>query len=450
MLLPFKGKHLQLYHTFSEGSPYKDKTIIIADGSVRSGKTAVTGKLFSDYILRMAHKYPGVSSAVFGQSQSSAIENVINPFIIPELDYMGLRYTRPSRTNPLVIYDGKYEIVIEVKGAQLSNSFTRVKGRTYLCALVDEGTEASHNMIPMLETRLSLPDSKLIINTNPDKPSHYIKTDMIDRVGFGRDDIMYYHFTLDDNPYIEDSVKDKLKKSFSGVFYDRYILGKWVVIEGKIYDNYISAKNVKEFDLEESWEYYLGLDFGWNDACAIVFMAYDRPNDTYYVIDEFIESHVSLTSMGDLMVGKSVKGAFGHKCIQHKNILANGLTGIWSGTEASQSRQEASGASSKSTILANYPQLKGIFKIKHHYVDYSIMSVYNHVENKLFVHPRCKKVDRDFNNWMYPEKDGEFIGEKPDPSRANHKFSNSMDAIRYLVDTITPTKQKSKIKVGFN
>ena len=450
MLLPFKGKHLQLYHTFSEGSPHAHRDGVIADGAVRSGKTAVAAKLFKDYIMRMAVKYPGVNCAIFGQSHSSAMENVVNPYIIPELEYEGIRFKHPSKTNPLVIFDDKHEIVVEIKGMQLANSFTRIKGRTYTCTLIDEGTEASPNMIQMLETRLSLPDSKMIITTNPDKPNHYLKTDIIDKIGDGGKDYSYYHFMLDDNPYIDEKVKDKLRRSFSGVFYDRYILGKWVVIEGKIYDNYLTAKNVKEFDLDESWEYYLGLDFGWNDACAIVFMAYDRPNDTYYVIDEFIESHVSLTSMGDLMVGKSVKGAFGHKCIQHKNILANGLTGIWSGTEASQSRQEASGASSKSTILANYPQLKGIFKIKHHYVDYSIMSVYNHVENKLFVHPRCKKVDRDFNNWMYPEKDGEFIGEKPDPSRANHKFSNSMDAVRYLVDTITPTKQKSKIKVGFN
>ena len=40
---------------------------------------------------------------------------------------------------------------------------------------------------------------------------------------------------MDDNPYLPDDIKRRYESMYSGVFYDRYIRGEWVVAEGRIY-----------------------------------------------------------------------------------------------------------------------------------------------------------------------------------------------------------------------
>ena len=46
---------------------------------------------------------------------------------------------------------------------------------------------------------------------------------------------LHLHFTMDDNPALAPEVRARYERQFSGVFYDRYILGLWVVAEGLIY-----------------------------------------------------------------------------------------------------------------------------------------------------------------------------------------------------------------------
>ena len=49
---------------------------------------------------------------------------------------------------------------------------------------------------------------------------------------------------MDDNLSLSEKVKDRFKRMFSGVFYQRYILGLWVIAEGLIYSMFNEDEHV--------------------------------------------------------------------------------------------------------------------------------------------------------------------------------------------------------------
>jgi PBSX family phage terminase large subunit len=70
--------------------------------------------------------------------------------------------------------------------------------------------------------------------TNPDNPYHFLKTEVLDNPKFAPD-LTVLQFTLDDNPNIDEDEKRRIKASQIGVYYQRFILGRWIASEGAIY-----------------------------------------------------------------------------------------------------------------------------------------------------------------------------------------------------------------------
>jgi PBSX family phage terminase large subunit len=48
--------------------------------------------------------------------------------------------------------------------------------------------------------------------------------------------ILHLHFTMEDNPSLDDAIKKRYERLYSGVFYRRFILGQWAQAEGRVYD----------------------------------------------------------------------------------------------------------------------------------------------------------------------------------------------------------------------
>ena len=49
---------------------------------------------------------------------------------------------------------------------------------------------------------------------------------------------------MDDNLNLNPEYVENQKKLYTGVFYDRKILGKWKVAEGLVYDTFDERKNI--------------------------------------------------------------------------------------------------------------------------------------------------------------------------------------------------------------
>jgi PBSX family phage terminase large subunit len=91
------------------------------------------------------------------------------------------------------------------------------------------------SIIDMIDTRLSNPHSMGFASMNPSHPTHKLKK-WIDRAEAGDKNYYSLHFTLDDNPYVDEDYKQRIRDSLSGLFYKRNYLGLWCLAEGAIFD----------------------------------------------------------------------------------------------------------------------------------------------------------------------------------------------------------------------
>jgi PBSX family phage terminase large subunit len=144
-------------------------------------------------------------------------------------------------------------------GAPDVSAVTTIQGSTLAYAYVDEAVCIPEPFWKMLETRLSVPGAQLFATANPEGPMHWLKKQYIDRPDVH--DINTFQFTLDDNPVLDEAYKKAIKASFTGVFYQRYILGNWCLATGAVFDGWDDL-NVYEKDYPQPNFYCAALDYG--------------------------------------------------------------------------------------------------------------------------------------------------------------------------------------------
>lgn len=126
------------------------------------------------------------------------------------------------------------------------------------------------------------------MNCNPQGPFHWFKTDYIDKAE--EKNILVLHFTMEDNLSLSDRVKETFKRTFTGVFYQRNILGLWVMAQGVIYDMFDRLKHVVDDPppLERN-QNYISIDYGTQNAT--VFLLWQKGKDgIWYCTKEYYYS----------------------------------------------------------------------------------------------------------------------------------------------------------------
>lgn len=155
--------------------------------------------------------------------------------------------------------------LIYLEGVNDARAESKIRGMTLQGAYCDELTLFTEDFFSMLLSRLSCPGAKLISTTNPDSPQHWLKVKYIDR--YEKLDMLCVQFLIDDNPYLDPDYIANLKKEYSGVYYDRFILGLWKTADGLIYRQFadnpehwmIDSVNTQQIDFIS-----IGIDFGGN------------------------------------------------------------------------------------------------------------------------------------------------------------------------------------------
>lgn len=128
--------------------------------------------------------------------------------------------------------------------------------------------------------RCSVDGSKFWFNCNPDGPYHWFKTNWIDKQE--EKNILYLHFTMDDNLSLSENIKKRYTGMYSGIFYQRYILGLWVVAEGIIYSMFDKEKHIVKASGYQYKEYYISCDYGTQNAT--VFGLWGKVNDNLHIM----------------------------------------------------------------------------------------------------------------------------------------------------------------------
>ena len=265
-----------------------DWKYLILSGAVRSGKTYVDNYLFL-LELRRVHQLANVRHdpkpqyILAGYSSNTIYTNVISSL----QSQFGIE---------LPVYrHGHYHLFgVDIVPAYTGSArgMNAIRGMTSYGAYVNETSLSTHDVFQEILDRCSVPNARVLCDTNPDNPQHWLKVDYIDKSNEPKNRIKAFHFTIDDNPTLDPTYVSTLKAvTPSGMYYDRSILGLWVTGEGAIYKDFDERKMVINRDkLPNDLTYMAGVDWGFDHPTAIEVIGHDDKGN-YYLVDEAYGRH---------------------------------------------------------------------------------------------------------------------------------------------------------------
>lgn len=250
---PFSKKQKQLLYWWQDGSPHKDKVIVIADGSIRSGKTIACIVSFLQFSQL---NFNGEAFIIAGKTIGALKKNVIKP-MLQILEAWGWEYNYNRSENYIEVGNNVYYMY----DASNEASQDKLQGLTAAGAYADEVALFPRSFVDQMIGRCSIEGAKIFLNCNPGNPNHYINQEFILKAK--EKNALHLHFTMDDNLSLSAKVKDMFYKMFTGVFFKRYILGLWAVTDGLVYQQFADEK--EKYILDEIPEIIFsiaGIDFG--------------------------------------------------------------------------------------------------------------------------------------------------------------------------------------------
>jgi PBSX family phage terminase large subunit len=184
---------------------------------------------------------------------------------------------------------------IYLEGVNDIRAEQKIRGMTLQAAYCDELTLFTEDFFSMLLSRLSMPNAKLLGTTNPDTPSHWLMKKYISR----QDELnlKIWNFYLDDNDTIPKETINDMKREYTGVFYDRFILGKWVAAEGLIYTQFANDKEkyiVDNVDIRKLQSVHIGIDYGASQSkTAFIAVGFTFGYDNLIVLEEYTSKGIN-------------------------------------------------------------------------------------------------------------------------------------------------------------
>lgn len=259
---------------------YDNWKILINYGAKRSGKTVIDNDLFLYELKRvkqlaneLGDDYPMYILA--GYSSKTIHNNVLQ-----ELSKrFGLEFKFDKH--------GSFELF----GVKVITAYTGsiggvagIRGMTAYGAYINEASIANRVVFDEIVSRCSVKGSRIICDTNPDNPEHWLKKEFIDNKN-KEAKIKTFHFTIDDNTFLDDDyIQSRKANTPTGMLYDRNILGLWVAGEGMVYKDFNKdTMSIKVSELPGNLHYYCGVDWGFEHYGSIVVFGDDDKGNTYLI-----------------------------------------------------------------------------------------------------------------------------------------------------------------------
>lgn len=252
---PFSKKQLAVLTWWCNKSVAKDKFGIICDGAIRSGKTLCMSISFISWAF---YFFSDSSFALCGKTISSLKRNVIVP-LIPVLNSLGFKCDFKISKNYLEIAKEKVKNRFYIFGGRDESSASLIQGMTLSGVLFDEVALMPRSFVEQAIARCSVKNAKFWFNCNPEHPFHWFYNEWI--LKKDEKNMLYIHFKMEDNPSLPKEVIKRYKSLYSGVFYERFIDGKWVVADGIVYPMFDAKRHIKKCETTFS-KYYLSCDYG--------------------------------------------------------------------------------------------------------------------------------------------------------------------------------------------
>lgn len=279
---PFSKKQMQVL-TWWRHPVHSKKETIICDGSVRAGKTLI---MSLSYVLWAMTEFNNEQFGMAGKTIGSFRRNVLRTLKII-LWGRGYKVHDNRSENVITVSKGGKTNYFFIFGGKDESSQDLVQGITLAGFFFDEAALMPQSFVNQATARCSVTGAKLWFNMNPEGPFHWFKLEWIDKAA--EKNALHIHFMMDDNPSLDEVTRNRYKRMYSGVFFQRFILGLWVMSEGIIYDNYDEATMVVDIPPEMKFNrHYVSIDYG--TLNATVFLLWGRSNNKWYCRDEYFYS----------------------------------------------------------------------------------------------------------------------------------------------------------------
>lgn len=278
---PFSVKQKQVLTWWCPNSPVKDKDGIIADGAIRSGKTLC---MSLSYVLWAMESFNQQNFGMAGKTIGSFRRNVLF-WLKMMLASRGYSVVDHRSDNLIVVSKGTTTNYFYIFGGKDERSQDLIQGITLAGMFFDEVALMPESFVNQATGRCSVTGSKFWFNCNPDNPRHWFKVNWVDKCK--EKNIIYLHFTMDDNLSLSEKIKERYRSMYVGVFFKRYILGLWCVAEGLVYSMFSEERHVKKEHMTGALTYVVSVDYGTVNPFSAGLWAFDgwhsqREAEVYY------------------------------------------------------------------------------------------------------------------------------------------------------------------------
>lgn len=405
---PFSKKQRKVLNWWCDSSPVCKKDGIIADGAIRSGKTV---SMSLSYVMWAMSSFNGQNFGMAGKTIGSFRRNVLF-WLKLMLKSRGYRVSDNRADNLVIVARGNVINYFYIFGGKDERSQDLIQGITLAGMFFDEVALMPQSFVNQATGRCSVAGSKYWFNCNPDGPEHWFKKEWIDKSQ--KKNIIYLHFTMDDNLSLAEDIKARYRAMYTGVFYKRYILGLWAMAEGVIYDMFDKDKHTfNKMPELTPFNKYVSCDYGTQNAT--VFLLWEKGTDgVYYCTREYYysgrENKVQKTDSEYIEDLKNFLGGISIKAMIVDPSAASFIAAL---------RQNGI-----NVIKAKNDVLNGI-----RYTGNALN------EGKIMINIECKNTIKEFASYVWDEKASLQGEDKPVKD-----FDHAMDAMRYFVTTILATR----------
>ena len=371
-----------------------DKWLNFAWGSVRSGKSWINNYRFLDYCING----PKGDLIIVGKTERTIRRNILNPIA----SVIGSDFKYNIATGECLVGNRK----CAVRGGNDERSSEKIQGDTFAGCYADEITLLPESFWKMLLSRLSVQGAQLFGTTNTDSPYHWFKTEYLDNDEL---DIYQQQFTLDDNPYLPAQYVKNLKDSMSGLWYDRYISGLFVLADGVVYDMYDESKHVDDFEDREYKHNIISVDYGITNPCTFHRIQWDNSSKYYITHEYYYDFNVTKKQKTDSELADDFDIFVG-------NLKPDSVIVDPSATSfiAELRKRQYYVRLAVNDVLPGISFMSGLLK-----------------NDKILIHVRCENLRKEFATYIWDEK-AQLKGEDKPVKKNDH----CLDSIRYGFYTV--------------
>lgn len=376
---------------------------------VRAGRRFGKSSLALNIVLREALANPGrywIIAPEYTQAKSIYWRDLVNEYVPKALQLK-------HNDNELILeiqtmVPGKTSI-IEFKGSDRED---KLRGAGLKGVVLDEyAFQKDHVWDKIISPMLVQTDGWALFITTPNGVANHFKKFWDNAVAQEADGSPLwktFHFTSYDNPTIKKANLDAERARLTEEFFMQEYLAEFAKFTGLIYTGFDDKKHVQDFEVDESWSFYRGLDFGATDPDAVPFIGVDK-DGIIHIFDEIYASGLYTSELAELIKQKSAHRYFVATYADSagkQSIMDLTTFGVYCIPV-----KKNTGEGNSNWIIAGIHQVHQLLK-----------------EDKIIIHPRCKGMIKEFMSYSWrKDRLGDALNIPED------KNNHLLDALRYFV-----------------